>query len=196
MTKGQIILLNGISSSGKTTVAKQLQGMLPTPHMVVSMDDFFHLYPEKYLSPQREAEAVLLMELVPKVVSGLHGSVGALATAGNNLILDHVLQEEEWLQECVTQWAALDVLFVGLHCPLDIAEQREKERGDRNIGTARYQFDRVHAHGMYDLELDTAVLNPEQCAQQIMALLENKPKETAFQQLATRFAADEAACAY
>ena len=33
-------------------------------------------------------------------------------------------------------------------------ERREAER-DREPGTARYQYERVHAHGLYDVEVDT-----------------------------------------
>ena len=40
----------------------------------------------------------------------------------------------------------LRVVFVGVCCPLDVLESREKERGDRQIGTARYQYDRVYAN--------------------------------------------------
>jgi len=38
----------------------------------------------------------------------------------------------------------LRVLFVGVRCPLAVAEQRERERGDRLVGLARGLFDGVH----------------------------------------------------
>lgn len=82
---------------------------------------------------------------------------------------------------------------MGVKCPLEIVEQREKERGDRNIGMARYQFERVHAHGLYDIEVDTSVLNVDECVTRIMALINDKPKEGAFQKLATRFMGAESA---
>ena len=91
------------------------------------------------------------------------------------------------LKECVENWAGLDVLFVGVKCPLETAEQREKERGDRNIGTARYQFERVHIHDLYDIEIDTSILNVDECVAKIMERISTKPKETAFQELAAKF---------
>jgi chloramphenicol 3-O phosphotransferase len=187
MKKGLVIFLNGTSSSGKTTIAKALQDKLEEPYMYVSVDDFFHMYPEKYLNPTNQDEAIILSHLIPTVVSGLHKCVASLAQSGNNVLVDHVLQENGWLKECVENWKDLDVLFVGVRCPLRIAEQREKERGDRNIGTAQYQFERVHSHGLYDLEVDTSVLDVNECATRIMALINNTPKKLAFQELSIRF---------
>lgn len=187
MKIGRIIFLNGTSSSGKTTIAKALQDKLTEPFMYVSVDDFFHMYPEKFLNPTNQEEALTLARLVPAVISGLHRSVTSLAQSGNNILVDHVLQENEWLKECVENWAGSDVLFVGVKCPLEITEQREKERGDRNIGTARYQFERVHAHGLYDIEVDTSILNVDECVSRIIVLMSDKPKECAFQELAARF---------
>jgi chloramphenicol 3-O phosphotransferase len=187
MKKGLVIFLNGTSSSGKTTIAKALQDKLEEPYMYVSVVDFFHMYPEKYLNPTNQDEAIILSHLIPTVVSGLHKCVASLAQSGNNVLVDHVLQENGWLKECVENWKDLDVLFVGVRCPLRIAEQREKERGDRNIGTAQYQFERVHSHGLYDLEVDTSVLDVNECVTRIMALINNTPKKLAFQELSIRF---------
>ena len=189
MENGKIIFLNGTSSSGKTTIAKVLQEKLPKPTMLVSLDGFFYLYPERILTPKTQEDAVLLSSLIPRVVSGLHGSVSALARAGNDLIVDHVLQEDAWLKECIEAWAGLDVLFVGVKCPLEIVEQREIQRGDRDAGTARYQFERVHAHGFYDVEIDTSIFSADECAERIIASLQNRPRESAFQKLSASFKA-------
>ncbi len=183
MKNGQVILLNGTSSSGKTTLAKALQDRLTEPYMCVSVDGFFHLYPDRFLQPTTQEEADIIINLIPAVISGMHRSVAALAQSGNNILVDHVMQEDRWLGECVETWSGLEVLFVGVKCPLDITEKREKERGDRTIGTAREQFDRVHAHNCYDLELDTSVLTVDQGVTSILELLQNKPEEFAFQKL-------------
>jgi chloramphenicol 3-O phosphotransferase len=187
MKSGHVIFLNGTSSSGKTTIAKALQEKLPEPYMYVSIDNFFHMYPDRFLNPTNLKESLVLERLVPAVLSGLHRSAAALAQSGNNVLVDHLLQEDGSLQECVESWAGLDVLFVGVRCPLEIAEQRERERGDRNIGTARYQFERVHIHDLYDLEIDTSLLSVDECVARITERISNKPKESAFQKLAARF---------
>jgi len=187
MKNRQVIFLNGTSSSGKTTIAKALQEKLPEPYMYVSIDNFFHMYPERFLSPTNQKGVLILEQLVPAVLLGLHRSVAALAQSGNNVLVDHLLQDDGSLKECVENWAGLDVLFVGVKCPLEVVEQRERERGDRTIGTARFQIERVHMHDLYDLEIDTSMLSVDECVTRIMELIHDKPKESAFQKLAARF---------
>jgi chloramphenicol 3-O phosphotransferase len=188
MKTAQIIFLNGTSSSGKTSIAKALQENLSEPYMHISLDNFFHFLPESIFNPTTQKENDRLVSLIPKVVSGFHKSITGLATTGNHLIVDHVLQEEDWLKECVEVLQELDVLFVGVKCPVEIVELREKARGDRDIGTARYQMGRVHAHDLYDLVLDTSTLSIEACMNKIMEAMPKIPRPSAFQQLSARFA--------
>ena len=82
-------------------------------------------------------------------------------------MIDHVLQESQWHQECRDALAGHTVLRVGVYCPLEIL--RERARGDRETGLAEYQHFRVHRHGGYDLEVDTSVWSPEECARRILA---------------------------
>jgi len=51
--------------------------------------------------------------------------------------------------------------------PLDVPEERERRRGDRDIGLARWLFDRVHRDISYDLEIDTSRASAMDCAAQI-----------------------------
>ena len=74
----------------------------------------------------------------------------------------------------------LRAFFVGVHCPLEILEERERNRGDRQIGFARWQFDRVHRYGAYDFTLDTSLLSPEQGAEQLIALIKSDREPQAF----------------
>ena len=66
---------------------------------------------------------------------------------------------------------AANTLWVGVHCPLPIAEQRERERGDRTVGTVRGQYAVVHAHRTYDLDVDTSAATPRECAEAILTAL-------------------------
>jgi chloramphenicol 3-O phosphotransferase len=96
--------------------------------------------------------------------------------------VDHVMQEPEWLEECVTHLAGRNVLFVGVRCPLEELERREQER-EREPGTARRQHEAVHAHGTYDVEVDTATSSPAECAAQVKKALEAIAQAGAFRQL-------------
>ena len=91
----------------------------------------------------------------PFVFRGLHQCLPALATAGNNVIFDHIIETKAWLYELISLISELDVFFVGLHCSLAELERREIQRGDRRPGEARQDFETVHSIPTYDLELDS-----------------------------------------
>jgi chloramphenicol 3-O phosphotransferase len=186
MQPGNIIFLNGTSSSGKTGLAKLLQQTLAEPYLHASVDDFVHMLPERVLgadAPPGSEQAHALHGHLMRVLSGMHYSIAALAQRGNNVIVDHVLESDGWLQECVAALEGLSVLFVGVHCSLPELERRERERGNRVIGLARAQYPVVHANRDYDLTVDTSAHSFEDCAQQIAAARVNLTKPTAFDRL-------------
>lgn len=186
MTPGKIILLNGTSSSGKSSIVKALQDILEEPYLDVGLDRFIWSLPRRYLDrPLWDEVLGLASEAGPvgqRLVSGMHQSIAALAREGNHIIADHVLVERQWLAECARLLSDLPALFVGVRCPLDVLEQREAARRDRTLGQARAQFHLVHAHGVYDLEVDTSAASAEACALQIKQRLEARAPD-AFKRL-------------
>ncbi len=179
MAKGRIIFLNGTSSSGKTVLAKELQNLLDEPYLHFSIDTFLDMLPEKFLSGSKTEE---IQRLIPGVISGMHHCIAAAAAVGNNIIVDHVFQHRQWLIECVELLVDYPVLFVGVNAPLEELERRERER-DRGQGIARIQYDLVHAHGIYDLELDTSIYSPFDCALQVNDALQQIDQADAFRQI-------------
>ena len=169
-----VIFLNGVSSSGKTSIARVLQQTLPMPYLHVQLDSFEEMLPNRY----DEGGAFDWLNLFPRVLSGFHHSIAALAGGGNNLIVDHVtVAREGWhssLIECAYLLMPFRAYLVGVHCPLPELLRREQERGDRDVGTAARQFDRVHRYGHYDVEVDTLTATPEACAQHITTVIESQ----------------------
>jgi chloramphenicol 3-O phosphotransferase len=155
---GKIILLNGPSSVGKSTIARVLQARLDEPFWHVSIDHFRDagMLPLDRIRDGGFDWAVMR----PAFFDGFHRCLPALAGAGNNLIVEHIVETRAWMDRLVELLAPFDVFFVGLHCPLPELERREAERGDRRIGESRSDFAVVHGFGVYDLELD-ASLPPE-----------------------------------
>lgn len=75
-----------------------------------------------------------------------------------------------------------DVFFVGLHCPLEILEQREALRGDRRIGDAKADFESTHSFGSYDLELDSTQTATDN-ARRLLRSWEARTGPSAFQKM-------------
>jgi chloramphenicol 3-O phosphotransferase len=172
---GRMIMISGASSSGKTSICRCLQPLLDEPFLHVSLDDFIEMLP-----PGRSDEALFL-----QMVDGFHRAVAGLLEAGNDLLVDHVLIEPEWLQQCIDLFKGRHVLFVGLDCPLEVLEEREKHRDVRRQGFARAQFNRIHAEKIYDIRVDTSVASPEACATAIAACFAQQTP-TAFDTLRRR----------
>lgn len=174
----RIILLNGVGSAGKSSIAKALQAIATTPFLHVAMDAFIDMLPEAYgnhpdafaFEPVEgggpPATAIRAGPVGERLMHGMRRAVAALADAGNDLIVDDVLLSDEIL-DYERLLAAHTLHRIGVFAPLDIIEARERARRDRMIGLARWQFDRVHAGKIYDLEVDTGTETAEQCALRI-----------------------------
>jgi chloramphenicol 3-O phosphotransferase len=153
---GRIILLNGASSSGKSTMAKALLDSLDEPFLHVSSDQFVAT---GMLPPRRDNDGPFdwWRQVRPRFFAGFHRCLPALAHAGNDLIVEHIIEFRSWRDQLAVLLADLDVFFVGVHCSLDELDRREHARGDRRIGEGRthVEVDRIHTFGPYDFEVDT-----------------------------------------
>ncbi|MEX2393314.1 MAG: AAA family ATPase [Actinomycetota bacterium] len=193
---GRIILLNGVSSAGKSTVADALDRTLNGVWMHTGVDMWLEtvrgsLEGERLLSVEVTGDpprvsAFGLTSVGFRVLGSTYHAYAALARLGNDVIIDDVIFDARVLREAVRALTGVPVLFVGVRCPIGVAEEREAVRGDRRPGLARIQDDLVHAHGTYDLEIDTSATAPEVNAELIKVRLEEGPEPVAFARLRSR----------
>ena len=178
--KGTVILLNGTSSAGKSSLARALQVVTAEPFLHVPMDAFLEMMPPRYANHPEAFHFVPLEGSAPpqvatsmgpygaRVMQGMRSAIAAMARDGLNLIIDTVMLDDEWrLFEGLL--AEFDVHLVGVFADIDVVEAREKQRGDRDIGQARWQSGRVHKGLAYDLTVDTSRVSPAEAAAQIKA---------------------------
>jgi chloramphenicol 3-O phosphotransferase len=177
---GRVILLNGASSSGKSTLAKALQRALDEPFLYVSSDQFVAagMLPER-----REASGPFAWwpQMRPRFFAGFHRCLPALADTGNDLIVEHVIEFPAWRVELSRLLAHLDVFLVGVHCDLDELDRRERSRGDRRIGEGRghVEKDLIHTFGPYDLEVDTTAGVSPTLAESVLRSWRNRTPQRA-----------------
>jgi len=181
---GTLIVLNGTSSAGKTTLLHELQQALAGPYLEAGLDKFLWMLPRRYLAPPLWndvlGEAVRAGDTGHRLVSGMHHAIAALSRAGSHVVADHVLVDARWLDECRALFGGLPTLFVGVLCPLPALAERERSRADRTLGQAAAQLGLVHAAARYDLTVDTSRLNPAQCAAAVAAHLAAQGPNFAF----------------
>ena len=213
MTQGTIVVLNGASSSGKSSIAKELQDILDGYYLHIGIDHFYDLLPKRFyvvshgdgpatadgvlFVMSEESQRVVELRLGPeyfKVWTGMYLAYAAWASVGNNAIVDDLYIDPRTVRLAADALRSSRACLVGIRCPVDALEQREQARGNRRPGLARVQFGPVHAHGVYDFEVDTSILSPMECALRIKEHLENGPAPTAFAQLrVSQYAADKVA---
>ena len=98
-----------------------------------------------------------------RLLRGMRRSVAAMATDGLDLVVDDVFWGDE-LADYRALLAPFDFHAVSLVAPLEVLEERERARGDRDLGLARWQFGRVAAGHSFDLTIDTSRARPDECA--------------------------------
>jgi chloramphenicol 3-O phosphotransferase len=208
---GQIVILNGVPRSGKSSIARVIQETFPGLWMNLGVDGLSKCIPAAYLpgiglrprnpelarsEPGRVPLAVL-EEWVPVLYAALYESVAAHARLGLNVVVDvghHDVyaKPRDILPHCARRLVGLPVLFVGVLCPVDaIWERRQATWGqvraevDDGVRAAVDLWQRaIHNNGGYDLEVDTSELDPRECVELIRRRLIEGPPGSRFQELA------------
>jgi chloramphenicol 3-O phosphotransferase len=179
MPSAKVIILNGIGSVGKSSTAKAVQSLAIDTFFHVQGDAFLDMLPAKMwghvdgikFSQQEEhgkpSVVIEMGSVLTQLMQAMRTAISAMARQGHNLIVDDVMLTSDDQKSYREGLAGCEVYYVGLFAPLDVLEQRERDRGDRLHGLARWQHDRVHKGILYDLEIDTSVRSPKDCATMI-----------------------------
>jgi chloramphenicol 3-O phosphotransferase len=175
---GTVILLNGASSSGKSSIARELLGMLDGTWFHMPVDAFHAMRGGRAALPDDALQAE-----IDRTAKGFHRAVAGMAAGGNNLVVDYPLSRRWRLLDLLDLLVPHDTVLVGVRCPLPELERREAARGDREPGLAALQFDAVHSHEVHDVDVDTSVLSPRECARRVRGTLADPPRPTAFETL-------------
>jgi chloramphenicol 3-O phosphotransferase len=166
-------------------LAKALQAELSEPFWHVSSDQFISA---ELLPTRREAAGPFSwVEMRPRFFEGFHRCLAAIAEAGNNLIIDHVIEFEEWAALIVDLLAPYDVFFVGVHCGASELAERERKRGDRYLGEGlEHLLEGVHEHVLYDFEVDTSRHSPREAARLIASAWAGRARPRASERMLAR----------
>lgn len=151
MGPARIIILNGTSSAGKSTLAKALRERLDEPFCYYASDQLAEAGFRPIKDEGGDTDAPRERD---RFFDGFHRSIAAFAEAGNDLIVEHIVEEASWADDLARLLSPFDVFWVGVHAPVEELERRECARGDRRAGEAVYHL-KTHGFVRYDLEVDT-----------------------------------------
>ena len=187
---GRVVVLNGTSSAGKSSLAAAFQRAREAEGelwIVMGLDEFLLKLPDRWvevgkwvgsfaeegirLETQGDRSNFHIGEQARRLMRAYRRSVREFASAGFNVIVDEVsLEADEWQDWCEAL-AGLAPVWVAVRCDTETAVRREFERGDRAVGLARDQAERVHRFPNYDFELDSTTSSVEVLVEQLYELL-------------------------
>lgn len=178
-----LVVLNGGSSSGKTTIGRCLQQLFPDPWLLLGVDDLIAVMPDRQdasLITFTPDGGVFVRPGFHRLETAWYEGIATMARSGVGIILDEVFLGGGTSQDRLRQaLSGLDVLWVGVHCDSAVATAREAARPDRVPGMAAAQADVVHQGVCYDIEVDTTYSSGLECAQRIKALMMPSDREEA-----------------
>jgi chloramphenicol 3-O phosphotransferase len=191
VTPGQIVILNGVPRSGKTSIARSLQSRGPGVWVNLGVDSSSESLPGRFrpgIGLRPGGERPDLEALVVTLYAALWDSVAAHARLGLNVVVDVGIHDAYATPRRIARDASrrldgLPTLVVGVRCPVEVVWARRRESWGQDLEDAdertvaaveRWQAT-VHERLDYDLDVDTSLLSPARCADAIADRLAGPP---------------------
>ncbi|CAN7302947.1 chloramphenicol phosphotransferase [Devosia sp. LjRoot16] len=197
---GRIVILNGTPRAGKSSIARVLMAQLPGRWVNLGVDRMNAALPKDMLPGiglRPGGERPDLEPTVVRLYAELYDEIAERAGAGEDLVVD-VGHHDSYsrplgiLPASARRLSGLPVLFVGVRCPIETIMARRNAdpqggfyvAGDGVPEPVRRWQEAVHQPGIYDLEVDSSVMTPEQCVAAIAVVLAAPARPSAFERLA------------
>ncbi|MEK4005391.1 phosphotransferase-like protein [Paenibacillus sp. FSL H3-0333] len=171
MNQGQIVFLNGVTSSGKTSIVEAIQSRSPEFFYVVANDLFEETIGERYLREdywKYLSEAIIMMYHTAKLFSD----------HGKHVLIDGIIVERPGLtphyEKVKEIFSGYPLSIVEVFCPLDICRQRNLAREHRSEDQSEEQHKLMARDIGYSYRVDTHENTSEECADLIVGHLFGK----------------------
>lgn len=142
-----LILLNGPSSAGKSTVAQELTARLSEMGTcrLIALDDYMTIGTDEEIWEDDVFEAT----------NGMYADVARALKENALVIVDHVITSSRIYDGLARAVGGKRWMKVLVTCRLETLIRREKRRGDRFIGSAEASFRYLYPREGYDLTADS-----------------------------------------
>jgi chloramphenicol 3-O phosphotransferase len=201
MAQGKLIVLNGTSSSGKTSIARAMQAKRNEPLLYLALDTAISIMPFAYtgsgplahegyrLNKTSRGGEPWVEYSIGKHALFMNNSLASIAanfcSSGYNVVFDHIITDDATMTGLAERVDPRSAFIIAVKCDQETAKSRERERGDRLVGLVAGQTETVH-RGLrhYDLIVDSSHSSPSDLAELILTFV-NGSSPTAFSQIAT-----------
>jgi chloramphenicol 3-O phosphotransferase len=165
-----IVVLNGTSSSGKTTLARAFQELAGSVFLNFSVDDIFFSLPQSALDLIHAGQTIPNLPFI-EIHTAYYACVRELAALGRDLVIDNSITARAQAERLVAAVEGHRVLMVSVTCAAEVLEERERARGDRYPGLAAKQIATIDRWLEYDVRIDTSGGSPKAGAERIVEAL-------------------------
>lgn len=161
----KVFILNGASSSGKSTIAYNLQELLRARNndefAIVSIDDFLKMDVHE---PIYEDD---VFDIMPQMCERIKKELAI----SDGVIIDHVITSEKIYNMLLHELENYEVYKIKVSCSIKVLSERENKRGNRCIGSAEASQNYLFPTDGYNLLVDTTDMNAMECAGYIVEQL-------------------------
>jgi chloramphenicol 3-O phosphotransferase len=183
--RSRVVILNGAPSSGKTTLATAFRDQRAAAGdfwLLIGIDDVLSKIPSEWKSAgsdrgqfaadgirfemMQERPVVRVGSVGRRMLRAYQAAVAAAAHVGLNVIVDEVVIDRTSWDDWTVALGDLDIVWVGVRCSPEVAEERNRARGNRYAGLARALTATVHQDARYDFEIDTTTRTPDEALSQ------------------------------
>jgi chloramphenicol 3-O phosphotransferase len=161
-----LIVLYGTSCSGKTSLAKELQKIWPTPLLHLEADRFVPTIAEERFADCDGA-------FKARFVLTFHEAIAAFVRGGFDTIADGSMPGDADLRDRCVQILrdAGPTKLVAVRCSVETLRAREAQRPDRVKGWAEEQNRAIYDGMQFDFTVETTSKPPAECASDLLQAL-------------------------
>ena len=132
--QGHVIVLDGTSTAGKSSIIKYLLPMLGNSYEKVAIDDFVTpVFLEQGKQQRSEKE---FLQRIHEVSGGMYNKIRKLISEGKNVLVDTVisgLEGEKDREHFFEKLNGLKVFLVLVYCPLNVLAERINKRNEKAL---------------------------------------------------------------
>ena len=161
MLESTMILLNGPSSAGKSTLSREMQSKLKemgVESVIISIDDYM----------QTDPKETIYEDDIYEIMPNMNRDVAEAMKQGKTIIVDHAITSERIYDSLMDAAKDGRTFTVKVICDIEVLRKREIERGDRCIGSAEASLEYLWPKEGYDLCIDNGKMSSAENAQIII----------------------------